>query len=135
MIIALLVLILFAVLFPGILRMIVIGLLLIVGWAWVSVTHADAATMPMVDVDAVCARRGELIAVNQCVVMEQNAYDDLQFLWPALNPDRQKASIEYFRSTAVTQPVPLTYLRAFVTEQLNEQQVEQLTTGRQHFKP
>ncbi|MCX5516223.1 hypothetical protein C3941_19735 [Kaistia algarum] len=135
MIIALLVLILLAILFPGLLRAAFVCVALIVLFAIGSSHRASAMDMPTIDVDSICSKRGGIPEVNQCIAAEQGAYDQLQVMWPALSAERQATCMDYFHETAISQPFPLTYLNACVVAQLNQQQDQDFLTKRQTFKP
>lgn len=135
MIIALLVLILLAILFPGLLRAAFVCVAFVVLFAIGSAHRAGAEELPITDVEAVCAKRGEIVYVNQCIGTEQEAYDRLRFEWPALHDDRQAVCVAEFHSTYIRQPFPLTYLQGCVSAQLLQQEATEQMTVRQKFQP
>ena len=98
MIIALLILILFAVLFPGFLRL-VFGLIFFGVVLIIATAHADETgtgiALPTVDVETEChkafSQENELHYFNACIDQNQDAYNDLKFIWPD-TPDSVKRS-------------------------------------------
>ncbi|MBZ9939128.1 hypothetical protein LB518_22720 [Mesorhizobium sp. BR1-1-16] len=87
MIVALLVLILLALLFPGFMRMVALGLLLIIGFAAAQTARADEAPFPLFDPNQACERifGQSRLAFNHCIDIEQTTYKLLKASWGDLS--------------------------------------------------
>lgn len=96
MIVVLLALILFALLFPGVLRFLILSALALVGVLFVmeaGKAQDTNLTLPHFDVDAICEQQVMRVSspkfakplINQCIEKEQNAYEAVRFMWPLMS--------------------------------------------------
>lgn len=127
MIVALLVIILLAIVFPEIMRLFaMVVLILVIGTAF---NIAKATDVPLFDVDQKCADHlSNEQAKNYCVGIEQDAYDTVLVMWASM---REVAKISCAR-TANTQPMwNYVYLRSCLQSDYDRHQL----ASPKSFKP
>ncbi|MCX5495383.1 hypothetical protein OSH11_11745 [Kaistia dalseonensis] len=139
MIVAILVLILFAILFPGFLRGVFVVLALIVLFAVGSTHHAAASELPIVDVDRACSWRFDdnRYAYNRCISIEQATYNMLVGLWPNLSGEiRAQASGMIGRLMDEHNPYVYQNTYDLVLMLIDQQAIkDQLTAPKRQFQP